>query len=29
MNRLEKQLQFILEIDKVKKIIRQTPLSDA
>lgn len=28
MNRLEKQLQFILEIDKVKKIIRQTPLSD-
>ena len=29
MNRLEKQLQFILEIDKVKKIMRQTPLSDA
>ena len=29
MNQLEKQLQFILEIDKVKKIIRQTPLSDA
>ena len=29
MNRLEKQLQFILEIDKVKKIIRQTPLADA
>lgn len=29
MDRLEKQLQFILEIDKVKKIIRQTPLSDA
>ena len=29
MNRLEQQLQFILEIDKVKKIIRQTPLSDA
>lgn len=28
MNRLEQQLQFILEIDKVKKIIRQTPLSD-
>ena len=29
MNRLEQQLQFILEIDKVKKILRQTPLSDA
>ena len=29
MNRLEQQLQFILEIDKVKNIIRQTPLSDA
>ena len=29
LNRLEQQLQFILEIDKVKKIIRQTPLSDA
>ena len=29
MNRLEQQLQCILEIDKVKKIIRQTPLSDA
>lgn len=29
MNRLEQQLQFILEIDKVKKIMRQTPLSDA
>lgn len=29
MNRLEQQLQFILEIDKVKKIIRQTLLSDA
>lgn len=28
MNRLEQQLQFILEIDKVKNIIRQTPLSD-
>ena len=29
MNRLEQQLQFILDIDNVKKIIRQTPLSDA
>lgn len=29
MDRLEQQLQFILEIDKVKKIMRQTPLSDA
>lgn len=28
MNRLEQQLQFILEIDKVKNIMRQTPLSD-
>lgn len=26
--RLEQQLQFILEIDKLKSIIRQTPLSD-
>jgi 5'-deoxynucleotidase YfbR-like HD superfamily hydrolase len=27
-NRLEKQLQFILEIDKLKTIIRQSPLTD-
>jgi len=27
-NRLQKQLQFILEIDKLKKIVRQSPLSD-
>lgn len=29
MTRLEKQLQFIVEIDKVKKIFRQTYLADA
>lgn len=28
MDRLEKQMKFILELDKIKKIIRQTPLSD-
>lgn len=28
MTRLEQQIRFILEIDKVKNIIRQTPLSD-
>lgn len=28
MKRLEKQIAFILEIDKVKKIMRQTPLTD-
>jgi putative hydrolase of HD superfamily len=27
-NRLQKQLQFILEIDKLKKIVRQSPLTD-
>ena len=27
-NRLRKQIQFILEIDKLKKIVRQTPLTD-
>ena len=27
-NRLQKQLQFIIEIDKLKKIVRQSPLSD-
>lgn len=27
-NRLRKQLQFILEIDKLKKIVRQSPLTD-
>ena len=27
-NRLQKQLQFILEIDKLKKIVRQSPLAD-
>ena len=27
-NRLRKQIQFILEIDKLKKIVRQTPLID-
>jgi putative hydrolase of HD superfamily len=26
--RLQKQIQFILEIDKLKKIVRQTPLTD-
>ena len=29
MERLEKQMEFILEVDKVKKIVRQTYLSDA
>lgn len=29
MTRLEKQLQFIVEIDKIKQIYRQTYLSDA
>ncbi len=29
MTRLEQQLRFIIEIDKVKKIMRQTPLSDS
>ena len=29
MERLEKQMEFILEVDKVKKIVRQTFLSDA
>lgn len=28
MKRLEKQIAFILEIDKVKQIMRQTPLTD-
>lgn len=28
-NRLDKQMQFILEIDKIKEIIRQTYLADA
>ncbi len=28
MTRLEQQIAFILEIDKVKQIIRQTPLTD-
>ena len=28
MTRLEQQIAFILEIDKVKNIFRQTPLSD-
>ena len=28
MTRLEKQLSFIIEIDKVKNIFRQTYLSD-
>ena len=27
-NRLRKQIQFILEIDKLKKIVRQSPLTD-
>ena len=27
-NRLQEQLQFILEIDKLKKIVRQSPLTD-
>jgi len=27
-NRLQKQIQFIIEIDKLKKITRQTPLTD-
>lgn len=27
-DRLQKQVQFILEIDKLKKIVRQTPLTD-
>ena len=27
-SRLEKQIQFILEIDKLKRIVRQTPLTD-
>ena len=29
MERLEKQMEFILEVDKVKKIVRQTYLADA
>ena len=29
MERLEKQMEFILEVDKVKKIVRQSYLSDA
>ena len=29
MTRLEQQIQFIVEIDKVKQIFRQTYLSDA
>ena len=29
MDRLEQQLQFIIEIDKVKNIFRQTYLADA
>ncbi len=28
MERLEQQMEFILEVDKVKKIVRQTYLSD-
>ncbi len=28
MTRLEQQIKFVLEIDKVKNIMRQTPLSD-
>ena len=28
MTRLEKQIQFIVEVDKVKNIFRQTYLSD-
>lgn len=28
MNRLEEQMKFILEVDKLKKIVRQTYLSD-
>ena len=27
-NRLRQQIQFILEVDKLKKIVRQTPLTD-
>lgn len=29
MDRLQKQMEFIIEVDKVKKIMRQTYLSDA
>lgn len=29
MNRLEQQMQFIMEVDKLKKITRQTYISDA
>ena len=29
MDRLQKQMEFIVEVDKVKKIMRQTYLSDA
>ena len=29
MERLQKQMDFIVEVDKVKQIIRQTYLSDA
>ncbi len=29
MTRLERQIQFIVEVDKVKQIFRQTYLSDA
>ena len=28
MERLEKQMQFIIEVDKVKNIFRQTYLAD-
>ncbi|MGA7937305.1 MAG: HD domain-containing protein, partial [Kovacikia sp.] len=28
MNRLEQQIQFVLEIDKLKRILRQTLLTD-
>lgn len=28
MDRLQQQINFIMELDKIKKIIRQTPLSD-
>ena len=29
MERLQKQMEFIVEVDKVKQIIRQTYLADA
>lgn len=28
MDRLQQQINFIMELDKIKKIVRQTPLSD-